>query len=264
MFQDELSMELNRCRKAISWAEAGLRRAPKGHLLVDSSNGSVKYHWRKEPTDKKGEYLRSDEKMDLIRALAQKDYDEKLLKIAEKEKARIEKVLAKQPQSDALVAIYEELPEARKRLVDPFLLSDEEYAQRWQQMEYAGNSHPFGAYSFFTRRGERVRSKSEVIIADALDAAGVPYRYEQPLHLGGYNPLYPDFTCLNKRTRQEFYWEHMGGMDDADYREGALKKLNNYALAGVFAGEKLLVTYESSASPLDTRVVAATIEHYLK
>ena len=38
----------------------------------------------------------------------------------------------------------------------------------------------------------------------------------------------------------------------------------NASLAGVFAGEKLLVTYESSASPLDTRVVAATIEHYLK
>ena len=263
MLQNALSEELQRYEDAITWAKAGLKRAPKGHLLIDEGKDVIRYYWRKSSTERKGNYLNRS-KIDLIRALAQKDYDEKLLKAALQEKTRIEKIQAKQPQSDVLVAVYEGLSEARKRLVQPFLLSDEEYAQSWQQAEYAGNSHPFGAYSFFTRKGERVRSKSEVIIADALEAAGVPYRYEQPLHLGGYNPVSPDFTCLNKRTRQEFYWEHLGGMDDPSYREGALKKLSDYALAGFFPGDKLLITCESGETPLDTRVVAATIEHYLK
>lgn len=31
-----------------------------------------------------------------------------------------------------------------------------------------------------TTRGELVRSKSEVIVADLLDALGLPYAYEQP------------------------------------------------------------------------------------
>ena len=42
-------------------------------------------------------------------------------------------------------------------------------------------------------RAEPMRSKSEVIIADALTAAGVPYEYETPLVLGN-EMRSPDFT----------------------------------------------------------------------
>ena len=74
---------------------------------------------------------------------------------------------------------------------------------------------------------ERVRSKSEVIIADTLARHGVPYRYEYPLKLksgrdGAFRTIHPDFLCLNVRTRAEFYWEHFGLMDDPDYLERTL------------------------------------------
>ena len=108
-----------------------------------------------------------------------------------------------------------------------------------------------------------MRSKSEVIIADALDAAGVPYRYEQALFIGGYSPVYPDFTALNKRTRKEYVWEHLGAMGDAEYCENALDKLNRYARAGYLPGDTLLVTQESANVPLDTRVVTALVERFL-
>ena len=66
-----------------------------------------------------------------------------------------------------------------------------------------------------TLRGERVRSKSEAMIADTLYRLKIPYKYECPLTIRrktgtsrNTKTIYPDFTCLNVRLRQEFVWEH--------------------------------------------------------
>ena len=267
MLLDEVKSELAELNDAIEWAQKGLSKAPEGSLLVDDSKNGIHYYWRKTATDKKGVYLGKGDQ-EQIRALAQKDYEARLLKSAEKEKALLERIQVRCDKGELLGSrvlslVYENLSDARKELVEPYVLSNDEYARRWQIEEYAGNAHPFGAYSLFTRSGVRVRSKSEVLIADALEAAGVPYKYERPLNLGGYNPVYPDFTVLNKRTRAEYYWEHFGGMDDVEYREGMVYKLNSYALAGIFPGEQLLATYETSETPLDTRVIRGLIEKYL-
>lgn len=69
-----------------------------------------------------------------------------------------------------------------------------------------------------TVRGEAVRSKSEVIIADQLSAAKLPYAYEQPLPLGG-TTRYPDFTIEDADTGETVYWEHCGMLGDAEYRK---------------------------------------------
>ena len=50
-----------------------------------------------------------------------------------------------------------------------------------------------------TMRGEAVRSKSEVIIADHLANRGLVYRYEAPLTLGG-ETRFPDFTVEDSDT----------------------------------------------------------------
>lgn len=264
MFVDALDCEAKRFLDAERWALSGLKKAPEGSLLIDSSaRGTGCYH-RMSAQDRKGTYL-GEKDMPLIRALAQKDYEQRLLKVAQAERARLERMQRQRAKAgaDPLAQVYEQLPEARKKLVTPYELPDEEYVQQWRAVEYVRNGHPFGAYSVFTCRGEQVRSKSEVIIADALDAAGVPYRYEQALYLGGLNPVYPDFTVLNVRTRKEFVWEHQGGMDDPAYREAALRKINEYALAGYLPGRNLIVTQETAETPLDTRVVNALIQQFL-
>jgi len=78
------------------------------------------------------------------------------------------------------------------------------------------------APELYTAKGERVRSKSEIIIADSLMRAGVPYRYEFPIILNGYGKIYPDFTVLNVGLRKELYWEHLGMMDDSEIFIGGL------------------------------------------
>ena len=56
---------------------------------------------------------------------------------------------------------------------------------------------------YYTYKGERVRSKSEMIIANELFRNNIPYKYELPIELENWNKkvtIYPDFTVLNKRT----------------------------------------------------------------
>ena len=50
-----------------------------------------------------------------------------------------------------------------------------------------------------TARGELVRSKSEVIIANLLHANRIDYRYEEPLEIDGLTKL-PDFTIEDDNT----------------------------------------------------------------
>ena len=42
---------------------------------------------------------------------------------------------------------------------------------------------------------------------DLKEKHNVPYHYEAPLYLKGRGIIHPDFTVLNIRTRQEYYWE---------------------------------------------------------
>ena len=91
MFQDEVKLELAELNDAIEWAQKGLSKAPEGSLLVDKAKGNNRYYWRKTAADKKGVYLGRDDQ-EQIRALAQKDYEARLLKSAKKEKALLERI----------------------------------------------------------------------------------------------------------------------------------------------------------------------------
>ena len=63
---------------------------------------------------------------------------------------------------------------------------------------------------FYSNNGVRVRSKSELIIANLLEQYDVPYKYEMPLSLDENGIVRPDFIALNVRLRSEYVWEHLG------------------------------------------------------
>ncbi len=68
-----------------------------------------------------------------------------------------------------------------------------------------------------TSRGDAVRSKSEVIIANLFHAKGVHYLYEEPLIVDGVTK-YPDFTIEDDDTGITYYWEHCGMLSDPAYK----------------------------------------------
>lgn len=135
--------------------------------------------------------------------------------------------------------------------------------EAWRHLPYTGKTFEINAPEFYTANGVRVRSKSEVIIADALDRAGIPYRYEFPTSVKGWGTLYPDFTCLRPSTREEVIWEHFGLMGEPDYAENAVQKLAHYAASGYTIGKNLIATFESAATPLSVKQVQAYIKALL-
>ena len=109
----------------------------------------------------------------------------------------------------------------------------------------------------------QVRSKSEKIIADTLERRGIPYKYEYPLKLKSGFIIYPDFLILNKRTRKEYYLEHLGMIDDTDYVKNAFRRIEEMQRQGIIIGKKLLITAETSDEPLDIRILNKLIGEFL-
>ncbi len=244
-----------------------LATAPPGSLHVQRSHNTIQYMWRNTTPTINEQYIKRSEIL-LAQQLAQKDYAKKLLTFAEKKRREL-LVLNQQYNWDEIAQFHKQLSPERQALITPFILSDSEYSILWLQK----NNHLAAANpnkylldpdnGFHTENHELVRSKSEKILADKFFMMDIPYIYEKPLSLSNKQKFYPDFTLLNKRTRQEFYWEHLGLMDDPVYCENALKKISTYQNNGFFLGKNLLITYEGYSLHLDIKSVESLIAEFL-
>ena len=193
--------------------------------------------------------------------LAQKDYDSKIVTLVEEEIAALKTYLSVAPN---IQAFFKAMCPARQKLITPLTLSDDQYTAQWKTEPYQGLPFAPDAPVYTTNKGERVRSKSEVLIANALAQHKIPYRYEYPLklqrqHNGNSTTLYPDFLCLNLRTRQEFMWEHFGLMDSQEYVSYTVSKLNLYAHNKIIQGKNLIITMETRTEPLTPSIIDQTI-----
>jgi GTPase SAR1 family protein len=121
-----------------------------------------------------------------------------------------------------------------------------------------------------TARGEMVRSKSEVIIANALTAKCVDYAYEQPLTIEGVTK-YPDFTIEDMESGRTLYWEHCGMLHVPSYCRRWEEKLSWYRAHGILphqegSGENgtLIISRDEANGSIDSAKIAMVIEHVLK
>lgn len=239
-------------------AEKSLEKAPEGSLVLSSSNGAEQYYHRTERGQSKGKYIPA-EKRKFAMALAQKDYDQKLLKAVGRDQKKIGKMLELLKGLE-VSKVYEELAEPRKKLVKSYVLTDEQYVEKWLSVKYSGKTFLPDTPMIKTERGERVRSKAEKILADKFYAMGIPYRYEYPVKVKGYGMVYTDFTLLNIAERKEIYFEHFGMMDNPEYCQNAILKLEEYAKSGIVLGKNLLVTFETSQQAVDMVSVEKMLE----
>lgn len=223
--------------------------------------------------DTKGRYLsvKNTKDMELARKLAQKDYFEKVRALAEDWLSALEKVERSIMKLPSETSVFPQQP-VRRSLVNPLdsEMTDDEFVREWQSVKYKGKSIDENSVCIKTNRGEMVRSKSECLIANKLDSMGIPYRYEYPVTLKVNTTMpvetedgeivkiqkehkitaYPDFTILGP-NRREIIIEHFGMMDDPEYSEKAVRKMSFYNMNGYFAGDNLLVTYETKSVPFD-------------
>lgn len=118
-----------------------------------------------------------------------------------------------------------------------------------------------------TERGEAVRSKSELVIADKLHARGIDYVYEGTLRFADGSERYPDFTIHDDDAGVHWYWEHLGMMTDPAYRARWERKLAGYREVGVLPREEgggpngtLVTSMDDENGGLDGGAIARIID----
>lgn len=262
-YSKELKQQLDEIERLILRVKRGQKAfegLPEGSIRVSMSGGRPIYLLARQDT-LKTEYISSKNK-ELIYKMVQQEYETKALRELEEMEKRLSTFLDKY-NAKSLENLYSSLCEGRKKLVEPLVLSDEAYIQKWLE-EHQGEQNPFPEKGIYeTEQGEFVRSKSEKIIADTLFKMKVPYRYETRLELDGNRDAYPDFACLNVRLRETKYWEHLGLLGNGDYENKNFEKIVTYERNGILIGEDLILSFETREHPLRTVDIRRKIEKFL-
>lgn len=259
--KDELSSRYSSIAGLIDIASKQLKTLPEGRLRIQQQGNSFSYY--RVMNDEQGNGTKIDPAdRKLIKGLAQSTYLKKVIKAAYKELNSIEYCIKHYPACK-VEDVFDQLTSNRRMLVTPVKMPDDLYVKRWLNTPYKPKRISEGTPFYETQNGERVRSKSEQIIADRLKSAGIPYKYECPLMLLN-GIVHPDFTILRMSDRKELYYEHLGRMDDPDYANDNTRRINNYQLSGFRLGDRLFTTMETRQNPLDIRVLNQMIENQFR
>lgn len=247
-FPERLKSRLEELQSLEAILKQNQKHFPQGRLRLGKSNGCVQYFHVASSEQPRGVYIERDN-LQLAKDLAQKEY-EKLLLANVHEMIALLQSLEKRYAPEKVDLLYESLHPERRRLVTPILLPEEMFVNQWLSVPYEKMPFADDSSEFVLGNGVRVRSKSEVIIAETLGRLKIPFRYEFPLQMKNGVCVHPDFLCLNVRTRKEIVWEHFGLMDELDYVGGFVLKMRTYSKNGFIMGDNLIFTMENKKMPL--------------
>lgn len=290
------------------------KKPPSGNLRIIRNHGRLQYYLVPEGEMGNGRYIPRDEQK-IAEAIALRDFFNDVQIVLKTQLTSLEK-FASTFGYESLDNLASALHPGRRALISQALsqvqrpqsshsqvslpltlLPQKEFLAQWKAVKYERLPFFEDAPEFFTSAGIRVRSKSEVIIAETLSRFNIPFRYEQPHTLrskarrnvnrgplishksvrnvidsnvddydvdsrGGIT-VHPDFTCLNPRTREEFIWEHFGLMGRTDYAHNAVLKIAQYSACGYTLGKNFIATFEDGDAPLSTKLVQNYVENFL-
>lgn len=256
--ENEISFIEEHIRNVSFELDALVKIVPEGAKLRSAKHRrGYQYFLRLNPADINGEYIKTKNKKQAI-TLAQIEYDENLLSMLKDSLSEL-KLIKLNCSEEIFETVFNNMPPGKRVLIKPPYISDEGFISAWKNTAFSGLDFNPDFPEYYTRQNLRVRSKSEVIIADILDEAGIPFLYEKPLRLKS-GTVHPDFTLLNIKTRKELYWEHLGMMDDVDYRNNAFMKLRSYEASGLYPYESIIWTFETGKYPLNTKEIRKMVK----
>ena len=161
-FKDALREEQKRLEEIIAKAKKENEHMPEGNLRISKHKNRCRYYHCVH--DRNGIYIPKRNMM-LREQLAQKAYNSSIINIAEEQLAKINKML-EIDADEKMKKMYDSLHPDRKKLINPIEDTWENNLQKWFAAPYQGKEFQEGAPMILTENGERVRSKSEKILAD--------------------------------------------------------------------------------------------------
>ena len=262
MLMKELLKEKEKLEMIVGKAERKLKsvgEVEKMLVSVHLSHGTPQFYIKNKDDNSKYKYLPAKEKKKAI-AIIQHDYYERVHNLASAEIKHINRIIKIINEKNWEMA-YENIGEGKRKFVDPIIETNEQFKEKWLEEKFEGKPFKEGDIEIYSDRGERVRSKSEKIIADKLFKEEIAYKYECPLQITPTKYVHPDFTILDEANRREIIYEHFGMMDDPEYASNAVWKIQTYARLGYVLGENFFMTMETSDNPFDSRVLDGIISH---
>lgn len=257
MIQEQLKEAIKQTEETLACYRFELEQSASGKLYCITRNGRLICYQQME-VDGKTVRKGITKNTELVQELARKEYLKKVIPSLEGNLLVLRRALQRykpcllQEVIAELTACYKRLPESYffNPQVDYLVLTlDEHDRQRidshkqWGLRPYKVSSYRSEGRTVITSRGERMRSKAEVMIAEKLYEYGIPFRYEQELSLGDLT-LHPDFT-FEGANGEEFYLEFCGMMDDSRYVSSHLSKVAAYQAAGIVPWKNIIYLYSS-------------------
>lgn len=179
--------------------------APEGTLRLGRSQGCVQYFHCSEDTRPSGKYIPKGN-MELARKLAQKAYDEKIIKLTTKRLRQLDSIINDYCDDEIAQTFFSEHQE-RQKLITPVEELYEQKLERWMANPYSGKG--FG-------------TEDPVITTDK------------------------------------------GMLDNPEYARTAAKKIELYEKNGIFPGDNLILTFETSTQILDKKILELLVQRYLE
>lgn len=254
-FQNVIS-ELDRL---VEMKEEEVKKAPAGTVKANSHGKGFQYYARVDG-DEKFRYIKKCN-VEYARQLAQRRYDDEILKQAKKSLVNIRKIvgLIDKGMFDPDTVFYG-IPDGIRSLVNPVVKPADQALEEWKNIKYSGLPFKPDDPEIYTKKGVRVRSKAERDTGNIFEEAGIDYHYEMPVFLEGYGKVFPDFTIYDKKTGQITYWEHFGLVNDGEYAKKVFDKLSSYEKNGIILGKNLVMTFETMRRPLDSRTISMRLK----
>ena len=250
--QEELRSMIVKTEKKVE----AFRKLPKGKLIVSHSNGCAQYYFRAEGATK-AQYIVAKDR-NKVGKYVRLEYNQQILKIMKGQEKALSGFLQKY-DIDRIGDVYDQLCEERRQFVQPVEETEEMRVMAWYEQNI-GLQNPFpmdGMYE--TKKGEKVRSKSEKILADLLSDHEIPYVYEPVLELRNGSLVYPDFAIYHKRKDQTLYWEHLGLAGEESYAVKNLEKIIQYEESGYYPGINLILSMEMPEHPYQVHLMEKKI-----
>lgn len=261
----EVKKEMEKAERILNTINTFKQQEPEGCLKYQKKGKKIIYYqqYKNEKIQKWERKYIKKENYSLVQKLAQKHYFS-MLKPVLKKRIKVLKDFLQSFHPGELEQVYDNLSDVRKALVVPCVVSKRECVRKWLEETYEGNPFYSENLKYRTEQGEMVRSKSEMIIANALyqNRENIRYKYECPLKLvadGTEKTIYPDFTVMNIHTGRITYFEHAGRMDEPYYAGEFVKKMHLYISNDLLPGRDVVMTFETLAHPLDMMTVKKVV-----
>ena len=111
--------------------------------------------------------------------------------------------------------------------------------------------------------GTMMTSKSEVIIANIMIMAGIPFVYEVPMFIDG-QMLLPDFRILSLiDLKTVIIIEHQGMVFVDDYADKFIRSLKLYLKSEWTPNNNLFFTFDNAKETLDVRQVMSVLRKHI-